>query len=328
MANVEKPFKTINQQIEILQSRGLLFQDKETAKKNLVMYGYYEIINGYKDSFMKNYHDDEKGFKENVTFEHIFSLFKLDQNFRHLTLQCLEEFEAIFKQSLAYSISELISEKQEIYTDVSYYNRGKTHNNSNDRDKLLKCFNKTLHSNFQPYKYYRDEHNNIPPWIMVKNLTFGETIYWFKLSKPDVRQRVIAKMFDLDENILDNSNKILKLNQLFGDILVLFLNYRNLTAHGGRVFSYRSQRHRIRIYSPFFYNDNELDISRRQFNKDIGRSSIAVIINALHILRGASPAFLKMRAYIHVELDDYLKFYPADKEYILKITEIGLLKNF
>ncbi|WP_395319578.1 Abi family protein [Fructilactobacillus frigidiflavus] len=337
MVNTEKPFKNIDQQIEILQSRGLIFQNKAAAKRNLATYGYYEIINGYKDSFMNNSKDDEKGFKEEITFEHIFALFKLDQNFSHFTLQCLEEFEAIFKQTLSYSICELISEKQGIYTNISNYNRGKTYTYktrnseqrySNDRDKLLKCFKKTLNSDFQPYKYYRDEHNNIPPWIMVKNLTFGETIYWFKLSKSNVRKRVIAKMFGLNENILDSSNDILKLNQLFGDILVVLLNYRNLTAHGGRVFSHRSQRHLIRTYSPLFYNENELDISRRQFNSDVGRSSIAAVINSFHIMRRVAPVFLNMYNYTHTELNNYLKFYPEDRGYVLRITEFGLLKNF
>ena len=38
---IDKPFKTIDQQISILQSRNLLFHNKETAAKNLERYGYY-----------------------------------------------------------------------------------------------------------------------------------------------------------------------------------------------------------------------------------------------------------------------------------------------
>ena len=68
----DKPFLTINKQIELLEKRGLLFQDKEVAKSNLLSYGYYEIINGYNDCFLDNSLDIEDKFKSGITFEHIF----------------------------------------------------------------------------------------------------------------------------------------------------------------------------------------------------------------------------------------------------------------
>lgn len=37
-----KPFLTIDKQIELLEQRGLLFQNKEAAKKDLLSYGYSE----------------------------------------------------------------------------------------------------------------------------------------------------------------------------------------------------------------------------------------------------------------------------------------------
>lgn len=74
-----KPFLTIDKQIELLEQRGLLFQNKEAAKKDLLSYGYYEIINGYKDCFLANPLDSEDKFKAGITFEHIFQLFTLDK---------------------------------------------------------------------------------------------------------------------------------------------------------------------------------------------------------------------------------------------------------
>lgn len=75
---VDKPFKTTEHQIAILESRHLLFHDKEMATKNLERYGYYEIINGYKDNFMIDPSDDGKGFKDDVSFDHIYQLFMVD----------------------------------------------------------------------------------------------------------------------------------------------------------------------------------------------------------------------------------------------------------
>ena len=46
----EKPFKTHDQLIELLESRGIDFSDPESksfAKKKLQRIGYYGLINGY-----------------------------------------------------------------------------------------------------------------------------------------------------------------------------------------------------------------------------------------------------------------------------------------
>ncbi|MDD7045341.1 MAG: hypothetical protein SOU08_03135 [Anaerococcus sp.] len=53
-----RDFKTIDEQIKILKDRKLIFINEETAKLNLMRYGYYEIINGYKDFMLKSKNPD------------------------------------------------------------------------------------------------------------------------------------------------------------------------------------------------------------------------------------------------------------------------------
>ena len=48
-----KPFRSVTDQVVILEARGLSFKDKAQAMKILERYGYYEIINGYKDPFLE-----------------------------------------------------------------------------------------------------------------------------------------------------------------------------------------------------------------------------------------------------------------------------------
>ena len=47
---MEKDFKTIEEQIEILKTRGIIIND-ERAKEILTENNYYYLINGYKDLF-------------------------------------------------------------------------------------------------------------------------------------------------------------------------------------------------------------------------------------------------------------------------------------
>lgn len=46
---MDKTFKTIEEQIELLQSRNLHIDNKETSRKILLNNNYYYLINGYKD---------------------------------------------------------------------------------------------------------------------------------------------------------------------------------------------------------------------------------------------------------------------------------------
>ena len=74
---MEKEFKTIEEQIEILKGRKLIIKDEEFAKKLLKDNNYYYLINGYKDLFVKNKSENEE-FKQNVTLEEIYTLYRFD----------------------------------------------------------------------------------------------------------------------------------------------------------------------------------------------------------------------------------------------------------
>lgn len=323
----DKPFKSIDDQLKILtEERNLNIINVSAAKDALQSYGYYEIINGYKDPFLINPDNDDEGYKDNSNFEHIFSLFELDRDIRDSVLKSLVEFELIFKQALAYSISSLISDSDTRYTAVSHYNAGKTifyqrGNPVTNRDRLLKKLNKLLRSENQPYKHYRDNHGNVPPWIIIKGLSFGESIYLYKLSKPEIRLSTISLMFGLDKAVIEPIDSALNIKQSFSDILVLYLNYRNLAAHGGRVYSHRSKNNAIRHYSSFIYRDGIIPISNSQFQKGIMRSSVGTVLKTLYLFDNTNPAS-SLYSWLKVYLDQYLKKYPEDEELLLTAMEL------
>lgn len=318
-----KPFKTIDEQIDILKNnRHLAFNNIEAAKDILQRYGYYEIINGYKTPFLNNPKNDDDGYKASSSFEHIYDLYKLDRDIRRDTLQSLEYFEQTFKQALAYTIADLISESQARYTARSHYNTGKVHHRRRvycDRDRLLKKFSHIVNSNNQPFKHYREDHNNIPPWIMIKGLTFGEAIYWFRLSKPQIRFKTISNLLNIDSILLSTANSQLKINQTIGDLLSLYLNYRNLTAHGGRVYNHRSQRYRLR-WLPLIY-PNLIKVNRSDFNHGKYRSSIGVVMQTLKLFDNPEP-YEYLNIWLQVNLKDYLKKHSDDEKFLLSSMEL------
>ena len=322
--HTDKPFKSIDEQIRILKvDRKLTINNVEAAKDILKRYGYYEIINGYKTPFLNDPSDDNKGYKDNATFEHIFDLYKLDRDIRKDLLQSLEYFEQTFKQALAYSVAKIISDDQTRYTAQSHYNTGRTHHNHrriyNDRDRLLQKFNKLIHSDKQPFKHYREDHHNIPPWIMVKGMTFGESIYWYRLSKPEVRFNVISKLLDIDPTLLRASNSSLKISQTIGDLLGLYLNYRNLTSHGGRIYNHRSEIYKIR-WLPLIY-PRFINATRQEFNKNQFRSSLGVVMRTLKIFDNPEPSN-NLEIWLQIHLKSYLKKYKEDEKFLLEAMEL------
>ena len=327
----DKPFKTIDEQIELLKERNLVFINEETAKNALSRYGYYEIINGYKDHFLVEEGNDEKGFKEGTTFEHIYSLYDLDKDVSRDLLRALEDFEQTFKQTLAYVVADNISELDSRYCAKSYFNTGRIYkrdkqgNIRSDRSKLIKNFNRIKESSKEPFHHYSKKHKNIPPWIMVKGLTFGQTLYWYRLSKPDIRRKVIMKLLGI-KNIMANEEFILnEYYQLYGDIFDLYLSYRNLCAHGGRVFNHRSKKHLLRP-SRFVYGKNGIDVSKRALSKGKYRSSVGIVLYTLHTFENERPAHLAI-GWILNEIRLYLRKYPEDKNYLIEKMELDLIPN-
>ena len=51
---IAKPFKTYEEQIELLKSRGLTIKDECFARHVLQYMSYYDLINGYKSVLIPN----------------------------------------------------------------------------------------------------------------------------------------------------------------------------------------------------------------------------------------------------------------------------------
>ena len=49
---MEKPFRTAEEQVDILESRGLRIADRDDAVRTLLSWNYYTLVNGYKDMFL------------------------------------------------------------------------------------------------------------------------------------------------------------------------------------------------------------------------------------------------------------------------------------
>ena len=78
---MEKRFKNLEEQIEILKSKGLIIEEEESVKEILLRENYF-FINGYRYPLMKS--NKEKRFLEGATFDELYSIFLFDRNIRNV----------------------------------------------------------------------------------------------------------------------------------------------------------------------------------------------------------------------------------------------------
>ena len=72
-----KEYRTNEELIEYLSSKGIIISDKKDALKKIERYTYYSVINTYKSIFK----DVDGKYINNVSFDEIYSLFEFFKNF-------------------------------------------------------------------------------------------------------------------------------------------------------------------------------------------------------------------------------------------------------
>lgn len=308
---MNKPFKTIDEQIKILDSRNLSILSEEQARTNLMRYGYYEIVNGYKDIFLEDPQDEnnEEIFKEGTTFEILFDLFMFDNELRQAVFSSLTEFELNFRTALAYTMGKYLGvTEQEYMTRENYKSgkkveyRGKT---EYQRDGLLRKFRHIINDDVQPMMHYREAHGHIPPWILLKGTSFGNLVILYKLLKGKLKSEIVSVLYGLDVEIIDDNDEF---KELFSDSLALFLKYRNRAAHSGRIYNYNPDKTIIR-YRNFLHN-NRLNISEADYRNGIGQNDIRILLATLQMLEN-KEAFYRLYSSLSKESKSINKKYPG-----------------
>jgi len=230
----DKPFKTYDEQIEILRSRNIAISNTEFAKKILSSLSYYTIINGYKNTFLSIPGSDS--FSDGTTFEDLYTLHIIDTNLNSIILKYILFVERYLKTRLSY----LVSKKYDVYTDPN----DMTNTNPSDylfrdyysgtgRNNILKKIKETLTSpNLNPsVSHYANDKNHIPPWILVTAIPFGLVIKWYTILKPSDKQTICEQFLQTNTVSIEEKKEFLIKS------LSLLKEYRNTTAHGNRTFS-------------------------------------------------------------------------------------------
>ncbi len=304
-----KPFKTIDEQIALLKSRGLVFKNEEVAKVNLLSFGYYEIVNGYKDILL----EEGDTFQDGETFEHLLRLYYFDKSIKYAVLLATLEVELLLRTALAYSIAETYGSDESEYLIRKNYRQGKKYRGNRGQtfytiDKMFSKFDKIKNDNTQPYRHYRETHNNIPPWILLKGATFGNLIHFLKIQKGAVKDKVYCILSGLRVEIISDRNTGMK--NLLQNVLDLSHQFRNRAAHGGRMYNFRAKNCFVQYNKDFH---KLMMINEEEHKQGQGTGDIFTLLTALKFLHNVTQQEILLETIMRA-IGDHIDLYPNDFE--------------
>ncbi len=222
----EKDFKTYDEQLNILVSRGINISDPESksfAKKVLQREGYYNLINGYNKLFLIN-HDT---YKSGTTIQEIHALYTFDKKLREIFLQNILHFETNIKSLMAYYFPQAHPESN--YLVYSNFNTSKRNSHQFIPELIAEVQRQIASRASDPsISHYLQKYGYVPLWVLNNILTFGTISKFYSLMLQKERQS-ISKTFHINDNELES-------------ILFYVSSVRNFCAHGNRLYCYRNKR--------------------------------------------------------------------------------------
>ncbi len=249
---MKKEFKTYKEQIRFLKSKGLIINDEEHAIEVLRNVSYFALINGYKKPF--------KGaggnYLENTTFEDIEQLYLFDEQLRIFMLKQLLSIERRVKSSISYHFSKQFSETNAYFNVNNFDYTGFKVEKINELVSILK----NIHDdNKRSYiKHYKEHHNDeIPLWVLINAMTFGQISKMYSLFKESTQQRICN-----DFNIPSQRE--------MEQILNMITLFRNVCAHNERLYDYNTRSGINAKYIKRYIMYTETDTFERESKRFFG----------------------------------------------------------
>ena len=221
-----KTFKSLDEQIEILKSKGLVIDDYDKTKDTLLRENYF-FINGYRSPFLQN---GTKRFNEGTTFEELYSLFTFDRYFRNIIFKNILIVENNYKSIFSYVMSKKYGYKEKDYLNTHNFDRSREKQRQiNDLIRKLKRQIRINGTQHQATSHYINNYGYIPMWVGVKVLSFGIMSELFSVLKKEDREEVVSYYNGVGDETLE-------------DYLAVVSNYRNICAHEDILYNHETQK--------------------------------------------------------------------------------------
>lgn len=215
-----KRFKTYEEQIEILNSKGLITDNESLniLKRN----NYYFLINRYKDLFIVP-NIKPNIFKKGTHFNEIVSVYNFERDLRMILLKYIITIENTLKSVISHEFAKKYGHS---YLDINSYD---TKNNDKTRLRDIKGLFNTIKRTIKKgikeneyIKYYNSNYSEIPFWVVINDLSFGNIVGLYNVMYEELKNNI--------------SNEFMMNSDEFYKSLRVLHFFRNLAAHNQRTF--------------------------------------------------------------------------------------------
>ena len=305
-------YTTIQQQIDLLKEKELIFENEENAKLVLERYGYYNIINSYKEPY-QIFIDGKRKYISCTTFEQIYSIFTLDHNLRNSIMASMLELEECLRSATAEVIASSFGTDHNIYLNFRNFRDRHSANPKFSLNGILGTLRNNAASDKDPIKYYREKYGIVPPWILLKGTYFSTLINLIKCLKNEQKQYLIKLLLHIPTDV-DVSNELIS---LFQTTLFICLDYRNTAAHGGRIYNFHS-----RYINDLKISDKIISIFPK-LNEAKSASGMSLLLLLLNIFKNKQPNAI-IKTSLNKQLNRHLSKYPKDIDVLSQSIQISI----
>lgn len=217
-----KQATTIEEQIQLLKSRGVIITDENKAKEVLMDIGYYRL-GFYLFPFEKAYPKLKKRsheYKEGTTLQGAVTLYYYDCDLRNILLRYINRIEVAFRTYMIYDLSNKY--KSEPIWFMSPQVVSQQFIQSFDKEIYDDNFKKNPVIHRHHKKYINDKY--APAWKTIEFMTLGNVLKLYQNLKSLDDKRNICKRFGINQTaVFENYMEAIRI-------------IRNKCAHGSTMF--------------------------------------------------------------------------------------------
>ena len=220
ISSYQKPPLTFDEQLNLLEKKGLLIHNKQGAFRILSSISY-ERFKAYLIPFKCK--GSSRQLKPETTFNNVCELYEFDRELRLLVMDAVERVEVAVRTQLTYHIAHKYG--MFAHENDSFFQKDLEDEYQKWLEKIHKETKRSSKSN-ESVRNYKNKYKGfpiIPIWMLTEIISFGQLSHFYKyLQEQDKKE--VSKKFELHHKRLGNWLHV--------------LNYvRNICAHHHRLWN-------------------------------------------------------------------------------------------
>ncbi len=203
---------TFEEQLDILQARGMQVEDRQKALEVLSRINYYRL-SAYMLTFKL-----EDNFEDGVTFNRIYDLYEFDKRLRNMIVGVLETIEVTFRNHISY----LIAHK---YGAIGHLDVENFRNAAYHEDMIRQIESEINRSNEIFIQHHKDKYDGVfPVWVSIEVTSFTLLSKIYSNLKNEDQSKIAKEHYGIPYVYIRNWIYVLTM-------------VRNTCAHYGRLYN-------------------------------------------------------------------------------------------